>query len=69
MDPIYGELDDINMSHYGASAIISMYVFILRYYKTIYCHESIGWQGVKALHLSYRILVVRRVASGGVTDV
>lgn len=26
MAPIYGVLYDINMSHYGAAAIISMYV-------------------------------------------
>lgn len=27
MDPVYGEQDDINMAHYGASALISMYVY------------------------------------------
>jgi len=31
MEPVYGVLDDINMSHYGAAAVISMYVNMNKY--------------------------------------
>jgi len=34
MEPVFGTLYDINMSHYGAAAIISMYVKMY----IIYCN-------------------------------
>lgn len=39
MKPVYGILDDFNMSHYGAVAIISMYVHTYIYYE-LYVFEK-----------------------------